>query len=279
MVQAILLLDCVLFVQLNEELYSSWRERYDVPRMGGYDLTRCIIDASDESKVTPLMLAIRHENMELVNLFIEAGASLKGRDGDALTPLMGDELTPLMYAIDTRNVNVVDALTAAGVSVEAECEDDITPLEYAMCGGWKSLDVIKALIEAGASLETVSATGFRPLEYAITNGDLKVIKALIEAGAPLEAAGEGGFTPLMYAIDDGDVRVVKALVEAGASLDAVDGDELTPLKYAIDHRRLFHVDVINVLKDAERARSDTACLKAIFSEEYAMPDVELDFEP
>ena len=105
-----------------------------------------------------------------------------------------------------------------------------------------------------------------------------MIKALIEAGAPLEAAGEGGFTPLMYAIDDGDVRVVKALVEAGASLDAVDGDELTPLKYAIDHRRLFNVDVINVLKDAERARSDTACLKAIFSEEYAMPDVELDFE-
>ena len=27
------------------------------------------------------------------------------------------------------------------------------------------------------------------------------------------------------------------------------------------------------------ARSDTACLKAIFSEEYAMPGVELDFEP
>ena len=208
----------------------------------------------------------------------EAGASLKG---------VRDELTPLMYAIKTRNVNVVDALTAAGVSVEAECEDDFTPLEYAIDdGNGKSLDVIThilwiitALIEAGASLETVGGSGFRPLEYAITNdGDLKVIKALIEAGAPLGAAGEGDVTPLMYAIDDGDVRVVKALVEAGASLDAVGGDELTPLKYAIDHRRLFHVDVINVLKDAERARSDTACLKAIFSEEYAMPDVELDFE-
>ena len=88
MVRAILLLD-VLFVQLNEELYSSWRERYDVPRRGGYDLTRCIIDATDEGKVTPLVLAIRHENVELVNVFIDFGASLKGgRDGDELTPLM-----------------------------------------------------------------------------------------------------------------------------------------------------------------------------------------------
>ena len=281
MVEALLLVDYALFAERTppHQLYSSWRERYAVPRRGGYDLTRCIIDATDESEVTrPLVRAIRLENVELINVFIEAGASLKG---------VRDELTPLMYAIKTRNVNVVDALTAAGVSVEAECEDDFTPLEYAIDdGNGKSLDVIThilwiitALIEAGASLETVGGSGFRPLEYAITNdGDLKVIKALIEAGAPLGAAGEGDVTPLMYAIDDGDVRVVKALVEAGASLDAVDGDELTPLKYAIDHRRLFHVDVINVLKDAERARSDTACLKAIFSEEYAMPDVELDFE-
>ena len=201
MVEALLLVDYALFAERTppHQLYSSWRERYAVPRRGGYDLTRCIIDATDESEVTrPLVRAIRLENVELINVFIEAGASLKG---------VRDELTPLMYAIKTRNVNVVDALTAAGVSVEAECEDDFTPLEYAIDdGNGKSLDVIThilwiitALIEAGASLETVGGSGFRPLEYAITNdGDLKVIKALIEAGAPLGAAGEGDVTPLMY---------------------------------------------------------------------------------
>merc|ERR1712085_210398 len=126
MVEALLLVDYALFAERTppHQLYSSWREGYAVPRRGGYDLTRCIIDATDESEVTPLVRAIRLENVELINVFIEAGASLKGvRDGD--------ELTPLMYAIKTRNVNVVDALTAAGVSVEAECEDDFTPLEYA----------------------------------------------------------------------------------------------------------------------------------------------------
>ena len=207
-----------------------------------------------EGVVSPLVLAIRHENVELVNRFIDAGASgypllKKGRDAD--------ELTPLQYAIGTGNVNVVNALTAAGASLEAECEDELTPLEYAIddwrkCtdGYWKSLDVIKALIEAGASLEAVArGTELRPLEYAITNDRdryprrprrrwrrprLAAIEALIAAGAPLEAASEGVFTPLMYAIDYGDVPVVKALVEAGASLDAVDGDDLTPLKFAID---------------------------------------------
>ena len=91
MVEALLLVDYALFAERTppHQLYSSWRERYAVPRRGGYDLTRCIIDATDEGKVTPLVLAIRHENVELVNVFIDFGASLKGgRDGDELTPLM-----------------------------------------------------------------------------------------------------------------------------------------------------------------------------------------------
>ena len=169
MVEALLTVDYLLFAEcMPLELYSSWRERHDVPRRGGYDLTRCIIDATDEGKVTPLVLAIRHENVELVNVFIDFGASLKGgRDGD--------ELTPLMFAIDTRNVNVINALTAAGVSLEAECEDDLTPLEYAIDGGsWKpwrwigDVRVDKALVEAGASLGAVDGDEFTPLKYAIS---------------------------------------------------------------------------------------------------------------
>ena len=225
MVDALLTADLLLFGVMKRQQYPDFNECYDVPRRGGYDLTSCIVDATDEGEVTPLVLAIRHENMDVINVFIEAGASLKGGRDE-------NELTPLMYAIDTRNVNVIDALTAAGVSLEAECEDDLTPLEYAIDGGsWK------------------------PWRWI------------------------------------GDVRVDKALVEAGASLGAVDGDEFTPLKYAISQRWRFQSDLqarlkvvaINVLKDAERARSmarsDTACLQAIFSEEYAMPGVELDFEP
>ena len=256
-------------------LLEIWDEKFMEAVRDGNVLTAMILLVAGfplgntderEGVVAPLVLAIRHENVELVNRFIEAGASgypllKKGRDKD--------ELTPLQYAIGTGNVNVVNALTAAGASLEAECEDELTPLEYAIDdwrkwhtpvldgypsdGYWKSLDVIKALIEAGASLEAVArGTRLRPLEYAITNDRdiyprrprrrgrrprrhrLAAIEALIAAGAPLEAASEGDFTPLMYAIDYGDVPVVKALVEAGASLDAVDGDDLTPLKFAID---------------------------------------------
>ena len=235
MVDALLTADLLLFGVMKRQQYPDFNECYDVPRRGGYDLTSCIVDATDEGEVTPLVLAIRHENMDVINVFIEAGASLKGGRDE-------NELTPLMYAIDTRNVNVIDALTAAGVSLEAECEDDHTPLEY-----------------------------------AIHEGNVDVIKALIEAGASLEAECEDDYTPLEYAIDEGNVDVIKALIGAGASLEAASEEVCTPLEHAIKHDRNW--DVINVLKDAERARSDTACLKAIFSEEYAMPDVELDFEP
>eukprot|EP00964_Phaeocystis_antarctica_P090794 scaffold58149_cov59-Phaeocystis_antarctica.AAC.1 len=268
MVDALLTADLLLFGVMKRQQYPDFNECYDVPRRGGYDLTSCIVDATDEGEVTPLVLAIRHENMDVINVFIEAGASLKGGRDE-------NELTPLMYAIDTRNVNVIDALTAAGVSLEAECEDDHTPLEYAIHEG--NVDVIKALIEAGASLEAECEDDLAPLEYAIHEGNVDVIKALIEAGASLEAECEDDYTPLEYAIDEGNVDVIKALIGAGASLEAASEEVCTPLEHAIKHDRNW--DVINVLKDAERARSDTACLKAIFSEEYAMPDVELDFEP
>ena len=93
----------------------------------------------------------------------------------------------------------------------------------------------------------------------------------------LEPRCEDDRTPLEYAIDEGNVDVIKALIEAGASLEATCEEACTPLEYAF--KCDGSLDVINVLKDAERARSEEACLKAIFSKEYAMPDVELDFEP
>ena len=284
MVDALLTADWLLFVRAgaNEINLSTLLILGSILRIdstsssvamirGGSDLTSCIVDAADEGKVAPLVLAIQHENVDMVNVFIEAGASLKGgRDGDV------DELTPMMYAIDTGNVNVINALTAAGASLEAECEGDHTPLEYAIGDG--NINVIKALIEAGASLEAGCEDYRSPLEHAIDEGKPHVIKALLEAGASLEAAGEYEYTPLEYAIiEDGNLDVIKALIEAGVSLEATCEEVCTPLEYAIKYDK--NADVINVLKDAERARSDTACLKAIFSEEYAMPDVELDFEP
>ena len=80
MVEALLLVDYALFAERTppHQLYSSWRERYAVPRRGGYDLTRCIIDATDESEVTPLVRAIRLENVELINVFTRGGRVAEG---------------------------------------------------------------------------------------------------------------------------------------------------------------------------------------------------------
>ena len=142
----------------------------------------------------------------------------------------------------------------------------------------RNVYMINVFIEAGASPEGGhDEDELTPLMSAIDTGNVDVIKALIEAGASLEAKFEDELTPLEYAIDDGTIDVIYALIEAGASLEATGAEVCTPIEYAI--KCDGNVDVINVLKDAERARSEEACLKAIFSKEYAMPDVELDFEP
>ena len=127
-----------------------------------------------------------------------------------------------------------------------------------------------------ASLEDTQLDAL--LVLAIHHRNVYMINVFIEAGASPEGGhDEDELTPLMSAIDTGNVDVIKALIEAGASLEATGAEVCTPIEYAI--KCDGNVDVINVLKDAERARSEEACLKAIFSKEYAMPDVELDFEP
>ena len=136
---------------------------------------------------TLLVLAIDHRNVYMINVFIEAGASLDGGHDEDHHIHNEDELTPLMSAIDTGNVDVIKALIEAGASLEAACAEACAPLDYAIQNDG-NVDVVNTLIEAGASLERrVEAKCedayflLTPLENAMDTGNVDVIKALIEA--------------------------------------------------------------------------------------------------
>ena len=78
-----------------------------------------IVNASDDSGVTPLMLACRLGNLETTKILISAGAEINTIDKDGNTALF--------YALDGGNADVVNYLVSIGAATEIKNADNRSP--------------------------------------------------------------------------------------------------------------------------------------------------------
>jgi len=190
------------------------------------------------SKDTPLCLASRRGDDELVEALLDAGADVNGEDAYGRTPL--HEATATRSAA-VGSAAVVKALIAAGANVNAKTAGGWTPLHAA-----GSEAVVKALLAAGADVNAknkkLSAAGMFPVFpgdtplHCAADGFREdceaVVKALLAAGADTNAKNEEGETPLHRAAAREQEAVVKALIAAGADVNAKDSGGGTPLHAA-----------------------------------------------
>ncbi len=129
------------------------------------------VDARDVNDETPLMTAVRHRRLPVVEVLIEAGA-----DVDAASFM---KLTPLMFAARTGDQAIVQRLLAASAEVDALGERDFTALTHAAVKG--HLGVAAELLRAGAD-----PAGGRP------GG----------ASSPRAFAKQGGYRDLVELLDE-----------------------------------------------------------------------------
>lgn len=174
------------------ELLSAIRaDKVDVVR-SLVEANRVDVNAFENDGTTPLQWAIYHENPEIVELLISAGADVEATNREGVTPLA--------LAAQTGNPELVELLLDAGANVNNTMANGETPLMMAARTG--NIDTIQLILDHGADIDaTEKLRGTTALMWAAANRNAAAVKLLIENGASLSArsaaTNEGRHTPYL----------------------------------------------------------------------------------
>lgn len=189
-------------------------------------------EAPDRGGWTPLLLAARSGDAEVVDLLLAAGVPVDGLGGE------GSRSTPLLVAAITGRETAALALLAAGADPDARNASGATALMFAAHHGMQ--DLVAELLARGADPAVTHLDGKTALAFALTAKKAGAVRALLEgtaaseageagasahggsaeAGRELRLAGIGRVTPLALAAGGGDPELVRLLLRHGADPQA-----------------------------------------------------------
>jgi serine/threonine-protein phosphatase 6 regulatory ankyrin repeat subunit B len=208
--------------------------------------------------ITPLVLAVRRANPQMVRLLIQHGARVRGSGSLAFfaavnsgkvelvqmllkagaDPLGREKTwgaTPLHTAAGNGHLNVMDVLRTYYRSVDISDDFGRTPLHYAAMAG--KLQAMEWLLQRGASVNAKDRTGMTPLMHAAGMGHASAVEMLLQRGADIRVKDRTGRTALHLACrlsGDKGVTVVQVLVRYGVDCNERDNFGMSPLKVALD---------------------------------------------
>lgn len=196
--------------ELVEVHYHVNEVHYDVNENDGYDLNES--DDEEPLDYTALHCAVLNNNLEMVQVLVEAGADINARDAF--------ECTPLLYSVASKNgdVSIAKLLVEKGADVFVRDKNDRSALKLALEN--RHFEIAKLIVQvitrSGININAQDRTGSTLLMNAVDHGDPEFVKCIIDAGADVNARNTDGKTALAKALDRKDLEVAKVLIEAGA---------------------------------------------------------------
>lgn len=150
------------------------------------------VDATNYDFGTPIIVAVKNHNFEVVQELIRNGAEL---NNCIMTPR---KVTPLHTAAEEGFLDIVELLIDAGAKVDTEmyCSSSQfggnTQLFLAALRGHTA--ICELLLQHGADVNAKCNEGFRPAHVAAIHGHLETLKTLKNHGADLSAKSVWGKT-------------------------------------------------------------------------------------
>lgn len=185
------------------------------------DYDRSGIDLADNDGNTPLHIAVKSGQYEIVSKLVELGASMKVGNNQ--------RDTALHLAIKLRQGRITDFLIKSGASFNVRNEKGETPFFlYCHEPRFSSEKMVDFMVEKGVD-NTVNVDGQTALGRIWSKRYWDSGFKLLKRGAPIDTKNEAGNTALHSAILDGALEVVEKLIKLGAPLNAVNESGDTPL--------------------------------------------------
>jgi len=179
---------------------------------------------SDEGR-TALYLACTSQQLEVVQILLEAGADVNHTS---------KKHYPLIAACGTRNVEIINLLVSAGADVTCSNSSKETCLhvlinpsssvtdsqKHSVCVSEIDavISVMKSLLEAGADVNAISSQEETVLYRASKAGQYDIVRMLLNANA--ETKGLSGRRSLCAACSGGYTEIVDLLLQHGADSSA-----------------------------------------------------------
>ena len=170
-------------------------------------------------RYTPLMAAIRDNQLAIAALLIDGGANVNAKSRDMTTSLF--------LAIEKDDPTLVGSLLKKGADVNATMlYDRDTPLIKAAQRG--NMEIIEMLLDKGALVNAVTMIGKNAAFVAVEESNMVLLEELIKKGGDVQTRLQTGVTTLMVASEKGDKAIAALLLKNNVSLDArviASGDE------------------------------------------------------
>eukprot|EP01102_Stenamoeba_stenopodia_P014281 TRINITY_DN4721_c0_g1_i2.p1 TRINITY_DN4721_c0_g1~~TRINITY_DN4721_c0_g1_i2.p1 ORF type:complete len:217 (-),score=46.52 TRINITY_DN4721_c0_g1_i2:32-682(-) len=180
------------------------------------------VESKDDGGQTPLHIAASAftNNMELVSLLLNKGASVNAQDKK--------NWTPLHYAASYQHLKIVKLLlrNSADVNLTNEAGETVLHLltripcdlksSFAKVTAKELLEVLGIVLAKGARINLQDTRGITPLHEASTKGSKKIVEYLLKHGADVHAINGQGETPYQIASLYGHKDACKVLLAHGA---------------------------------------------------------------
>lgn len=145
-------------------------------------------NARNLMSLTPLMLAIAKENIDLVEALIAAKVDVNEIDNAGISALV--------FAANKNNIRIVQLLRRAGARIEI-LNNNLSGLMMAARNS--SLELIQVMNPTAKEINIPAEDGWTAIYFAINRKDEGIVKYLVDHGACLKTKDDSQQTPLQYA--------------------------------------------------------------------------------